>query len=145
MATLLVEKNSKGIYLQSNSKNNSIYHNNFIKKPNDNNFKNAKVSASTPNSWNENYWSDYREKYGNVISSSNGVTWDEPYVIDPYSAFGIIDYHPWVNKNGNIKSKIDDMKVKINVLNLRLLLFKIFKMIGNDMQKIIDVFNVFHN
>jgi parallel beta-helix repeat protein len=89
--------NGCGISLTT-SLNNTIYHNNMI-----NNVKQAAISGSEPNTWDEgypsggNYWSDYNGKdlysgpYQNV-TGSDGIG-DTPYVIDANNT----DHYPLMN------------------------------------------------
>jgi len=106
-----IKDNNINIYFQSNSKNNNVYKNNFYLKSipgnPDNNFKNAYISSSTPNTWSENYWSDYRDEFNGPGSpeSSDKVHWNEPYYVDPYTSSGNIDYRPWVHEDGKRISK----------------------------------------
>jgi nitrous oxidase accessory protein NosD len=74
--------NRWGIWL-STSKQNTIYHNNFI-----NNGENARDESV--NTWDDgkygNYWSDYEERYPNAKPKLfKPWMWDTPYEIEDYT------------------------------------------------------------
>ncbi|MGD6851318.1 MAG: right-handed parallel beta-helix repeat-containing protein [Candidatus Bathyarchaeia archaeon] len=66
-----------GIWASFDAKHNHFYLNNLI-----NNSRNALVSGTNANSWDDggfgNYWSDYQTKYPHASSDKNGVA-DTPY------------------------------------------------------------------
>ena len=70
--------NNLGISLKFFSRNNTIYHNNFI-----DNTENAFDECI--NSWDDgkygNFWSDYEEKYPNAKKKRKEGIWDTPYDI----------------------------------------------------------------
>ena len=101
-----VSGNGGGVWLYSSWPNdtsdNAIYHNNFI-----NNYQQAALIISGPNSWDNgypsggNYWSDYRDTdlyrgpYQNV-TGSDGIG-DTPYVVDNNNTDRYPLMQPWAS------------------------------------------------
>jgi len=103
----LITENVLGvIHSRDNSINNLFYHNNFFNNddnaysPGDNFWYNSEINEG-------NYWDDYIGWYKNrydedpVDENKDGI-WDVPYDIPGGDCQ---DRYPWVNQNGEIKSK----------------------------------------
>ncbi|MHA1791592.1 MAG: NosD domain-containing protein [Promethearchaeota archaeon] len=107
--------NDFALMLQSNSKNITVYLNNFI----DNN--NGSVQAADygdNNTWEKdnlgNYWSDYETRYPNA--TNNGITWDTPYQIYVLTT-DVFDHYPLVKPySGDKSSKINQIRNALNNL-----------------------------
>ncbi len=75
----VISNSELGIWLDSNSKYNKIFSNNFIN--NNNNGTGQALDCGSHNKWSRmgrgNYWWDYSYFYNNA--SNDGIVWDVPY------------------------------------------------------------------